>query len=82
VEASDGAITIRHRLIVPTVIRHAAAGTITSVEAAISTRSGNTQYYRIVVHTLEGRRYHAGGGLREKRDAVWIAERLAMAAGL
>lgn len=82
IDASDGAITIRHRLIVPTVTRHAAAGTISSVEAAIGTRAGNTQYYRIVVHTLEGKRYHAGGGLKKKRDAVWIAERLAMAAGL
>lgn len=82
IDASDGALTIRHRLIVPAVTRHAAAGTITAVEAAIGTRSGNTQYYRIVVRTNEGKRYHAGGGLKEKRDATWIAERLAIAAGL
>lgn len=82
VDAANGAITIRHRLIVPTVTRHAAAGTITAVDAAIGNRSGKTQYYRIVVHTVEGKRYHAGGGLKEKRDAVWIAERLSIAAGI
>ena len=82
IDASEGAITIRHRLLVPIVTRHAAPGTITGVKAVLGTRSGKTQYYRIVVHTSEGKRYHAGGGLKEKRDAVWIAERLAIAAGL
>lgn len=82
VEAADGTLTIRHRLIAPITTRTLAPGTVQTVHAIPGMQSGRTQFYKLEVVDQSGRHYQAGGGIREKRDAVWIAERLAIAVGL
>ncbi|MEZ5278222.1 MAG: hypothetical protein R3F07_17705 [Opitutaceae bacterium] len=82
VTTEDRHLTIRHRLILPTVTRSLPPGSVRAVTAQPGMRSGSTQFYKVVVEDHAGHKFHAGGGIREKRDAVWIAERLAMAVGL
>ncbi len=81
-DAADHNLTIRHRLIVPTVTRHYASGEISEIKAIPGMKSGNTQFYRIAVIPKSGGKSSAGSRIRNKRDAVWIAERLAIAVGL
>jgi hypothetical protein len=82
IDAADRNLTIRHRLIVPTVTRCFASGEISEIKAVPGMKSGNTQFYRVVVTPKSGGKVSAGSGIKEKRDAVWIAERLAIAVGL
>ena len=82
IDAADKNLNIRHSLIVPTVTRYFASGKISEIKAVPGMKSGNTQYYRVVVTPKSGGKVSAGSGIKEKRDAVWIAERLAIAVGL
>jgi hypothetical protein len=82
INAADKNLNIRHRLIVPTVTRYFASGEISEIKAVPGMKSGNTQYYRVVVIPNSGGKVSAGSGIKTKRDAVWIAERLAIAVGL
>ncbi|RKX34829.1 MAG: hypothetical protein DRP71_05835 [Verrucomicrobia bacterium] len=82
IDAADHNLTIKHRLIVPTVTRHYASGEIAEIKAVPGMKSGNTQFYRIAVIPKSGGKSSAGSRIKNKRDAVWIAERLAIAVGL
>ncbi len=55
---------------------------IERVEAVIGMRSGNNVYYAIRITGKDDTKVGAGGGVRDKREADWIAARIASAAGL
>jgi len=82
IEVVDRVMTIQHRLILPTVTRRFGPDDLSEIKAGPGMKSGRTQFYRIQVIPKTGRSANAGGGIKKKHDATWIAERLAIAMGL
>jgi len=62
----------------PTVI---AARDVASVEVRIGLQSGSTVYYDLAILRTNGRRTNAGSGIRDKREAEWLAQLIKNAVG-
>lgn len=62
--------------------RTVAAADIAGVEAAIGMQAGTTVYYALSVVRKDGRRVGAGSGIRDKREAEWLAGIVRQAVGL
>ncbi len=52
------------------------------VEVEIGMQTGNTVYYRLAVACKDGHRVSAGSGIRDKREAEWLAGLIERAAGV
>jgi hypothetical protein len=74
VMAGDGAVTVASGWLGPGGERRIGAAEIADVTIKIGAQSGGTPYYDIVIVTKAGRRVDAGGGIRDKREAEWLAE--------
>ncbi len=57
------------------------AAEVGEVEVQIGMQSGERVWYDLYVVRSDGRKFEAGGGIREKREAEWIAARLREALG-
>lgn len=73
VTAGDGAVTVATGLLAPTRERRLAAAEIAEVTTRIGMQAGGTPYYDVVVVRRDGRRVVAGRGIRDKREAEWVA---------
>jgi hypothetical protein len=51
------------------------------VEVKIGLQSGSTVYYDLAVLQKSGRRVNAGSGIRDKREAEWLAGLIKNAVG-
>ncbi|MGE5231129.1 MAG: hypothetical protein ACM3NS_05265 [Deltaproteobacteria bacterium] len=58
------------------------AADIAGVEVAIRMQAGTTLYYGLTVVRKDGRRIGAGSGIRDKREAEWLAGLVRRAVGL
>ncbi len=61
---------------VPGKPRTVPAGEVRNVEFRIGMQSGERVWYDLYVVRADGRKLEAGGGIRDKREAEWIAARL------
>jgi hypothetical protein len=73
VTAGDGAVTVVSGWITPRRERVLRAGEIADVTIRIGSQSGGTPYYDLTIVTTAGKRVGAGGGVRDKREAEWLA---------
>jgi hypothetical protein len=73
VTAGDGAVTVATGWLVPRRERTLRAGDIADVTIRIGSQSGGTPYYDLAIVTPAGKRVGAGGGIRDKREAEWLA---------
>jgi hypothetical protein len=58
-----------------------AAADITGVDVAIGMQAGTAVYYALMVVRKDGRRVSAGSGIRDKREAEWLAGLVRQAVG-
>ena len=49
---------------------------VTDVTTKIGAQAGTTMYYDVTLVTAAGKRVAAGGGVRDKREAEWLAATL------
>ncbi len=56
--------------------REAPAAGVSSISPAISMTAGSTPYYGLEVVTSEGKKFSAGIGIRDKREAEWLASQI------
>ena len=64
------------------MIRQYDARSLTDVHVKVGMQSGNTPYYRIMFTDRVGKKIRAGWGIRDKREAEWLAQRLRDAVGI
>jgi hypothetical protein len=69
----DGAVTVATGWLVPRRERTLRAGEIADVTIRIGSQGGGTPYYDLAIVTTAGKRVGAGGGIRDKREAEWLA---------
>lgn len=73
VVGDTGVLTVDRRILGYGGERRIEGDTITSIEAVIGMQMGSTPYYDIKVTRTDGRPVTLGGGIRDKREAQWIA---------
>ena len=73
VTAGDGVGDRRERLACARRRADAPGREIADVTTRIGMQSGGTPYYDVIIVTTAGKRIGAGGGIREKREAEWLA---------
>ena len=61
--------------------RRISAAEVAGVETGIGMQAGNTVYYSLTVVGKDGRRVTAGTGIRDKREAEWLAGLIKQAIG-
>lgn len=61
--------------------RAVAAPDIADVEVRIGMQAGSQVYYDLAIVRRDGRRIRAGGGVRDKRQAEWLAAKIKQALG-
>jgi hypothetical protein len=54
---------------------------VASVDVRIGMQSGNLPLYQLSIARTNGRRLSAGGGIRDKREAEWLAGKIKSALG-
>jgi hypothetical protein len=74
-------ISVAAGLGAPRQIRSVPAAEVRDVELKIGLQSGERVWYDLYVVRADGRTLGAGGGIRDKREAEWIAARLREALG-
>lgn len=79
VTAGDGGVTVASGWLAPRRERTLRAGEIAEVATKIGGQAGRTTYYDVVLVTNAGKRVAAGRGIRDKREAEWLAATLAAA---
>lgn len=73
VTAGDGAVTVASGWLVPRRERTVRASEIADVTTRIGSQSGGTPFYDLTIVTTAGKRIGAGGRIRDKREAEWLA---------
>jgi hypothetical protein len=61
--------------------RRIPAAEVAGVETGIGMQAGNTVYYSLTIVGKDGRRVNAGSGIRDKREAQWLAGLIRQAIG-
>ena len=74
VTVGDGAVTVASGLMAPTRERRLAAADIAEVTTKIGMQAGSTPYYDVVLVSKDGKKVTAGGSIRDKREAEWLAQ--------
>jgi hypothetical protein len=72
-------VTVAHGWLVPQRERTLRAAEIKGVTTRIASQQGNTPFYDITIETVAGTRVSAGGSVRDKREAEWLAATIAQA---
>jgi hypothetical protein len=70
---ADGSVSVASGWLAPRGARTLARAEIAEVATRIGLQAGGTPYYDITVVTKSGRRVTAGRGVRDKREAEWLA---------
>jgi hypothetical protein len=73
VTVGDGRVTVASGVLGPTRERSLSAAEVADVTTRIGAQAGGTAYYDVVLVTTAGNRVAAGGGIRDKREAEWLA---------
>ena len=73
VTVGDGHVTVGRGLLAPMREHCLTAGEIAEVTTRIGMQSGNTPYYDLVLVRKDGKQVPAGRGIRDKREAEWLA---------
>jgi hypothetical protein len=73
VTVGGGGVTVASGVLAPTRERRLAAAEIAEVTTRIGMQAGSTVYYDLVLVRTNGKRVSAGRGLRDKREAEWLA---------
>jgi len=81
VRANGGGVKVARGLAEPGRERFVPAGEIADVRLSIGMSSGTKAWYDLALHLKNGRRIPLGEGVRNKREAEWLAARLLRALG-
>jgi hypothetical protein len=73
VTVGDGRVTVASGWLAPSRERVVPAGEVSDVTTRIGAQAGGTVYYDVTVLTTAGKRVAAGRGIRDKREAEWLA---------
>jgi hypothetical protein len=73
VTVGDGRVTVASGVLGPNRERSLSAAEVADVTTKIGAQAGGTAYYDVVLVTTAGNRVAAGGGIRDKREAEWLA---------
>jgi hypothetical protein len=76
VTAGNGHVTVATGWLAPRHERTLRAAEVADVTTRITAQAGTTPYYEVSIETTAGKRVAAGGGIRDKREAEWLAARL------
>lgn len=71
--AGDGAVTVASGLVTASRERRLPSAEIAEVTTRIGMQAGGTPYYDVVVVKRDGKKLVAGRGMRDKREAEWVA---------
>jgi hypothetical protein len=71
--AGDGRVAVASGWLGPRRERTILAGEIADVVVKIGAQSGSTPLYDVILATTSGEGVAAGGGIRDKREAEWLA---------
>ncbi len=82
VTAGDDGVVVASGWLTPGRERTLRPGEVAEVTTRIGAQAGRTTYYDIQLVTTAGKRVPAGGAVRDKREAEWLAARLRTALGL
>jgi hypothetical protein len=81
VTADRGTLTIASGYLFPGQERTLNGPEITDVTSMMGMRSGSTPYYDITIVRKDGKKIKAGRGIRDKREAEWLAATIKSALG-
>jgi hypothetical protein len=73
VTVGDGAVVVSSGLLAPFRERRLPAADVAEVVVKIGMQAGNTPYYDVILVRRDGKRMPAGRGIRDKREAEWLA---------
>jgi hypothetical protein len=73
VTVGDGAVVVSSGLLAPFRERRLPAADVAEVVARIGMQAGNTPYYDVILVRKDGKQIPAGRGIRDKREAEWLA---------
>ena len=76
VVAGDGIVTVASGILTPGRERRVEGAEIETVTTRIAMQAGATPYYDVVLVRRNGKRVVAGRGIRDKREAEWVAATL------
>ncbi|HYC33637.1 MAG TPA: hypothetical protein VEB59_15210 [Gemmatimonadales bacterium] len=76
VKAEGGAVVLGSGYLGPARERRFGPGEITDVRTKIGMQSGESAYYDLVMVRADGKKVTAGRGIRDKREAEWLAATL------
>jgi hypothetical protein len=69
-------VTVASGWVRPRRERTVRAAEVADVTTRITAQAGTRPYYEIRIVTMGGKQIGAGAGIRDKREAAWLAERL------
>jgi hypothetical protein len=72
-------VVVASGLVAPLRVRRIPAADISEVKAGIGMQAGNTPYYDLVLMRKDGKRISVGRGVRDKREAEWLAQTVRVA---
>ena len=81
ITVGDGSVTVASGLLTAGRERQLRAAEISGVTTKIGMQAGNTPYYELVLVRTDGKRMTVGGGIRDKREAEWLAATIREALG-
>jgi len=73
VTAGDGSVSVASGLITAGRERRVPLPEVAEVVTRIGMQAGGTPYYDVVVVRRDGKKVVAGRGIRDKREAEWVA---------
>jgi hypothetical protein len=76
VTAGRDGVTVASGWVRPRRERTVRAAEVADVTTRITAQAGTRPYYEIRIVTMGGKQIGAGAGIRDKREAAWLAERL------
>ena len=79
VTVGDGAVTVAGGWLAERGGRTLRAAEVADVTVKIGAQAGTTPYYDLTIVTTAGKRVAAGRGVRDKREAEWLAARIKQA---
>jgi hypothetical protein len=82
VTVDAGTVTVATGYLEPGRGRSLTAAEVADVVAAIGMQAGKTVYYDVVIRRNDGKKTTAGGSVRDKREAEWLAATIKKSLGI
>jgi hypothetical protein len=82
VTVDAGSVTVATGYLEPSRERSLTAAEVADVVAAIGMQAGKTVYYDVVIRRKDGKKTTAGGSVRDKREAEWLAVTIKRSLGI